>query len=169
MGRRPNAIVLAHFERGAKIPDNSNRYHHTCRNCGQEFSTGRHEQLTAHMTDVCPSLTDEQRARILLKLHGLENAAPSAPQNQNGTSAGPGLHFNLPFSPSRPSNFNGLNVLAEASRRVGIQPAKKMDAGPDDNDPPLDPALAHDLPDEFVNSDDAFEGYVSAANGEFIS
>jgi hypothetical protein len=166
MGRRPNAIVLEHFERGAKLNDNSNRYHHTCRNCGQEFPTGRHEQLAAHMTDDCTSLTDEQRATILLKLHGLEHAAHSAPQNQNGTITGPGRNFDLPFSPSRPQNFNGLNVLAEASRRVGIQPPKKRGRSPG-SDTPLDPALAQDLPNEFVNnSDDGFEGYVAATNGK---
>lgn len=167
MGRRPNAIVATHFERGPKIPDNSNRYRHTCKNCGHEFPTGRHEQLTAHMTDDCPALNDEERARILLKLHGLEHAAHSATQNQNAVAAATAVtrNFDLPFSPSRPSNFNGLNVLAEASRRVGIQPAKERGRN-SDSDTPLDPALAQDLPDEFVNnSDDAFEGYVPAANG----
>lgn len=165
MGRKPNPVILDHFERGAKLNDNSNRYHHTCRNCGQEFDRGRHEQLTAHMTDDCPSLTDEERARILLKLHGLEHAAQSAPHHQQGTSTGLGRNFDLPFSPSRPQNFDGLNVLAEASRRVGIQPPKKKGKSPGRN-PPLDPALAPDLPNEFVNnSDDGFDGYVSAANG----
>ena len=165
MGRRPNPIILEHFERGAKLSDSSNRYHHTCRNCGQEFDRGRHEQLTAHMTDECPSLTDEERARILLKLHGLEHAAQSTSSNQNGNSIGPGRNIDLPFSPSRPQNFDGLNVLAEASRRVGIQQPKKKGKiiG---RHPPLDPALEPDLPNQFVNaSDDDFDGYVSATNG----
>lgn len=168
MGRRPNPIILDHFERGAKLNDNSNRYSHTCKNCGQEFDRGRHEQLTAHMTDECPSLTDEERARILLKLHGLEHAAQSAPQHHSGMSTGAGRNFDLPFSPSRSHNFDGLNVLAEASRRVGIQAPKKKGKSPGRN-PALDPALAPDLQNEFVNnSDDGLDGYVSATNGMII-
>lgn len=119
------------------------------------------------MTDECPRLSEEQRARILLKLHGLEHAAQPALQSQNGPSTATGRSIDLPFSPSRPQNFDGLNVLAEASRRVGIQQPKKKGRANGRN-PPLDPALESDLPDQFVNaSDEDFDGYGSSATGEF--
>ena len=35
MGRRPNAVVGEFFHRGQKLDDNSNRYQHTCKKCGQ--------------------------------------------------------------------------------------------------------------------------------------
>jgi hypothetical protein len=159
MGRRPNPIILEHFTRGDKLKNTSNRYEHTCNYCGTHIENGRHEHLTHHMIDVCPGLSEAERARILLKLHGLEHAAQPTSQN-----AGSSRDFDLPFSPSRPQNFDGLNVLAEASRRVGIQTPKKKGHSTDSH-PPLDPALGQDLPDEFINSDNAFTGYVSATTG----
>ena len=118
------------------------------------------------MTDECRGLSDEARARLLLKLHGLEHATQSAPQDPNGPIAAPTRGIQLPFSPSRPQNFNGLNVLAEASRSVGILPGRRGRTG--GRNPPLDPDLEPDLPNQFVNaSDDEFDGYVSAATGKF--
>ena len=35
MGRKPNALSLEFFARGAKLNDQSNRYEHTCRRCGE--------------------------------------------------------------------------------------------------------------------------------------
>jgi hypothetical protein len=42
MGRRPNAVVGEFFHRGQKLDDNSNRYQHTCKKCGQHV--GRSDQ-----------------------------------------------------------------------------------------------------------------------------
>lgn len=38
MGRKPNALILEFFERGAKLADQSNRYEHTCKRCGEVVS-----------------------------------------------------------------------------------------------------------------------------------
>ena len=161
MGRRPNQVILEFFERGEKLAGPSNRYKHTCRHCGKEIDNGRHERLTGHMINDCPKLSEETRARLLLRLHGLEHAAQPASQTQTE----PSKDLDLPFSPARPQNFDGLNVLAEASRRVGIQTPKQKGHSTSSY-PPLDPILDQDLPDEFVNSDDAFDGYVSATTGK---
>ena len=40
MGRRPNAVVGEFFHRGQKLDDNSNRYQHTCKKCGQHVRKG---------------------------------------------------------------------------------------------------------------------------------
>ena len=40
MGRRPNAVVGEFFHRGQKLDDNSNRYQHTCKKCGQHVGIG---------------------------------------------------------------------------------------------------------------------------------
>lgn len=41
MGRRPNAVVGEFFHRGQKLDDNSNRYQHTCKKCGQHVREGK--------------------------------------------------------------------------------------------------------------------------------
>lgn len=41
MGRRPNAVVGEFFHRGQKLDDNSNRYQHTCKKCGQHVRKGK--------------------------------------------------------------------------------------------------------------------------------
>ena len=40
MGRRPNAVVNEFFLRGEKLDDNSNRYQHTCKKCGEHVRRG---------------------------------------------------------------------------------------------------------------------------------
>lgn len=40
MGRRPNAVVGEFFHRGQKLDDNSNRYQHTCKKCGEHVRKG---------------------------------------------------------------------------------------------------------------------------------
>jgi hypothetical protein len=41
MGRRPNVVVGEFFHRGQKLDDNSNRYQHTCKKCGQHVRRGK--------------------------------------------------------------------------------------------------------------------------------
>lgn len=38
MGRRPHALIQEFFDRGPKLDDNSNRYQHTCKRCGEFVS-----------------------------------------------------------------------------------------------------------------------------------
>lgn len=122
MGRKPNQLIVEYFQRGAKIADASNRYEHTCKLCGEHFPKGRTDNLTAHLTKKCPALNTIDRTKIVLRLHDL--AGPNVDPSLDLTARG-GSHtelggsVELPFSPTRQQNFDGLNVLAEASRRVG--------------------------------------------------
>ncbi|OAP60633.1 hypothetical protein AYL99_05635 [Fonsecaea erecta] len=131
MGRRPNPLMAEFFERGSKIGDASNRYQQTCRRCGELFSRGRSEAMVSHLTKKCPAISNSERAKIILRLHDLvlpdvhpyidptfnpetsENDERATGQEKSGNTVG------LPLSRSR-QNFDGLNVLAEASRRVDI-------------------------------------------------
>lgn len=121
MGRKPNPLIVEFFERGSKIGDASNRYEHTCKKCGEQFPKGRIDSLTAHLTKKCVALSTTERTKLVLRLHDL--ADPSVDSNMepaaDGTKAAKGGSVNRPFTPNRQHNFNALNVLAEASRRVG--------------------------------------------------
>ena len=113
MGRKPNPIILQYFDRGPKLEDASNRYQHSCKQCGEQFPKGRIDSLINHLTKKCTAITLDERREVLLRLHNVPSADPpvgaTTPQN--------GGNINLPFSPSR--QFDRLNVLAEASRQVG--------------------------------------------------
>ncbi|KAI0015556.1 hypothetical protein F4780DRAFT_763481 [Xylariomycetidae sp. FL0641] len=65
MGRRPNALIITYFDRGAKLNDNSNRYHHRCKQCGEDFPKGRTESLVKHLSKKCPALSEQERERIV--------------------------------------------------------------------------------------------------------
>ena len=115
MGRRPNQVILRYFERGAKLPNN--RYKQVCRKCGQEHPKGRFETLTAHLIKKCPVLSIAERTAILLELHDLgtpQSSDRGATPPRQSPQSNP---FTVPLTPTR-SGYNGLNVLAEASRQV---------------------------------------------------
>lgn len=115
MGRKPNPIILQYFDRGPKLEDASNRYQHSCKQCGEQFPKGRIDSLINHLTKKCSAITLDERREVLLRLH---NVGPSAdPQSGKTTTLQKGANISLPFSPSR--QFDRLNVLAEASRQVG--------------------------------------------------
>lgn len=150
MGRKPNPIILEYFTRGAKLEDSSNRYQHTCKLCGEEFPKGRIDSLVAHLTKKCTSISLPERTKIVLRLHDLgENDEESShPRN---TTLQQGRNVELPYSPTRSHNFNGLNVLAEASRRVGANDPGKGGRNTSTGrgartDLPVDPALVLDDP-----------------------
>jgi hypothetical protein len=115
MGRKPNQLILEFFIRGPKLEDSSNRYQHTCKACGEKFPKGRIDSLTNHLVKKCQAIPLRDRQRVLLRLHELPDLAegdankdPNAPAGKKGDGS---------FG-TRP-NFDGLNVLAEASRQVG--------------------------------------------------
>ncbi|KAI1383151.1 uncharacterized protein F4822DRAFT_94095 [Hypoxylon trugodes] len=94
MGRRPNPLILEYFERGEKLKDNSNRYHHRCKACGEDFPKGRIDSLTAHLTKKCPAIPEADRVNALLSLNGyngdssgrtngVSHRAQSQPQHQS--------------------------------------------------------------------------------------
>ncbi|CAD0023210.1 unnamed protein product [Aureobasidium pullulans] len=91
MGRKPNALILEFFERGAKLADQSNRYEHSCKRCGE----------------VCPNITDEDRSRALWQ------PADNYTASNNTTPQSDG---DLPLMPRREPS--GLDALAEVSRQL---------------------------------------------------
>jgi hypothetical protein len=118
MGRKPNQLILEFFVRGQKLEDASNRYQHTCKACGEKFPKGRIDSLTNHLVKKCQAIPLRDRQRVLLRLHELPDLSDSDP-NKASTVTGvqKGKTVDLPYT-TRP-NFDGLNVLAEASRQVG--------------------------------------------------
>ena len=122
MGRKPNQLILEFFVRGPKLEDSSNRYQHTCKACGEKFPKGRIDSLTNHLVKKCQAIPLRDRQRVLLRLHELPdltegdaNKDPNAPGGKGKSGDG---SFNRP-------NFDGLNVLAEASRQVGASDTTK--------------------------------------------
>ncbi|EXJ85923.1 hypothetical protein A1O1_06292 [Capronia coronata CBS 617.96] len=163
MGRRPNPLVAEYFERGSKIGDASNRYAHTCKKCGEHFAKGRLEGLTTHLTKKCPSISHLERTRIVMRMHDLTDLGLEP--SKNTSRGGPQEDLVSPASQKTSQevqNFNGLNVLAEASRRVGgnaqnnsgYTPANQAHAEVEPPRMPLDPQLdAEQFADHLLNED----------------
>ena len=119
MGRKPNRLVLEFFDRGAKLPDGSNRYEHTCKACGEFFPKGRIESLMSHVTTKCQAIAPEDRHRARVQLYERpdeELRDTSGSLKPSATSKGQRYTTKLPFTGGR--NFTGLEVLAEASRQI---------------------------------------------------
>ncbi|KAL6923515.1 hypothetical protein ACHAP8_001444 [Fusarium lateritium] len=144
MGRKPNPLILEYFVRGPKLNDNSNRYPHTCKQCGENFPKGRIDSLTTHITKKCPAISESDRMRACLELHGITNArAPPErppPETQpNGQSVD---------VPNLPQGWSALETLAEASRQVDLNEnnrAQSVQASVD----PSDPVNAQHVTDRF--------------------
>ncbi|KAI1169830.1 hypothetical protein F4777DRAFT_571662 [Nemania sp. FL0916] len=136
MGRRPNPLILEFFERGAKLNDNSNRYHHRCKACGEDFPKGRIDSLTNHLTKKCPAISEADRINACLALHGISNASS---RNRfggilhSGPNTGPATHGAGGFvslaadpvasqaqsqSQSQSQIWTPLETLAEVSRQI---------------------------------------------------
>ncbi|KAK0641586.1 hypothetical protein B0T16DRAFT_336283 [Cercophora newfieldiana] len=134
MGRRPNALIIQYFERGAKLPDQSNRYPHTCRQCGEHFPRGRLDTLTGHLTKKCPGISESDRVNILLTLSGMsgtsqrlqqsgqhaqqgqlgQHSVPHAQQVQGQQNAPPA---DIPMTQhDAQRDWTALGMLAEVSR-----------------------------------------------------
>lgn len=118
MGRKPNQLILEFFNRGPKLEDSSNRYQHTCKACGEKFPKGRIDSLTNHLVKKCQAIPLRDRQRVLLRLHELPDLTEGE-GNKDPNAKGKDSSF-----PNRP-NFDGLNVLAEASRQVGASDQTK--------------------------------------------
>jgi hypothetical protein len=118
MGRKPNKLVSAHFTRGMKISDASNRYHWTCKQCGEGFPKGRIEGLYNHITKKCTALSLEEKSALVLQIHEFGLAVNFAGATKNKENLEKRNEAQPPFSKARQQSFNGLNVLAEASRQV---------------------------------------------------
>ena len=135
MGRRPNAIVQEFFHRGQKLSDNSNRYVHTCRRCGDVFPKGRVDGLMSHLLRRCPNVSQEDRHYVFQSIQQQNPKAPRAvnnadtqqqqqqqqqqqpqPQPLPATTSFPlQADLSLPFLLQR--DQSALDTLAEVSRR----------------------------------------------------
>ncbi|CBF87888.1 hypothetical protein AN1232.2 [Aspergillus nidulans FGSC A4] len=124
MGRKPNQLILEFFIRGQKLEDASNRYQHTCKACGEKFPKGRIDSLTNHLVKKCTAIPLRDRQRVLLRLHELPDLA-DGDQNKDSNSAGQNKGKSGEVSFTTRQNFDGLNVLAEASRQVGASDQTK--------------------------------------------
>ncbi|KAI1425501.1 hypothetical protein F5Y12DRAFT_369102 [Xylaria sp. FL1777] len=167
MGRRPNPLILEFFERGAKLNDNSNRYHHRCKACGEDFPKGRIDSLTNHLTKKCPAISEAERINACLALHGINNASGRPKYDgllHSGPNMGPNTAHatdpNAAFSvgqaashvqdlshghaPSQAQNqiWTPLETLAEVSRQIEAH-EKHDDHGP---------ASTHDAASEAVQT-----------------
>jgi hypothetical protein len=157
MGRKPNPIILQYFDRGPKLEDASNRYQHSCKQCGEQFPKGRIDSLTNHLTKKCSAISLDERREVLLRLH---NVGPAADSRAGATTTVQnGGNVTLPFSPSR--QFDRLNVLAEASRQVGATNEPNRSGGyttqPNGEGVVVDPALQNALQEEdFFNNQDYY-------------
>ena len=120
MGRKPNQLILEFFHRGPKLEDASNRYQHTCKACGEVFPKGRIDSLTNHLVKKCQAIPLRDRQRVLLRLHELPDLTDGESNKDSPTGKGKGEGG----FPNR-QNFDGLNVLAEASRQVGASDVTK--------------------------------------------
>ncbi|KAF5666038.1 hypothetical protein FHETE_6406 [Fusarium heterosporum] len=144
MGRKPNPLILEYFVRGPKLNDNSNRYPHTCKQCGENFPKGRIDSLTTHITKKCPAINESDRMRACLELHGITNARgpverPPPEAQPNGQAVD---------VPNLPQGWSALETLAEASRQVDLNEnnrAQSVQATVD----PADPANTQHVADRF--------------------
>jgi hypothetical protein len=141
MGRKPNPLILEYFERGPKHNDNSNRYPHTCKLCGEYFERGRLEALTNHITKRCPAISEADKIRACLTLGGIHGVQPEQAHTngqQNGTTT-----VDLPLLPH--PQWSALETLAEASRQVNMSEKRGgHDQGPTEAPAsPANPATPH--------------------------
>ncbi|KAL7921623.1 hypothetical protein ACQKWADRAFT_294810 [Trichoderma austrokoningii] len=128
MGRKPNPLILEYFVRGPKLNDNSNRYPHTCKQCGENFPKGRIDSLTTHITKKCPAISDSDRMRACLELHGITARAAVERQPHGGVSVNGQATAQL-VPPQ--GGWSALETLAEASRQVDLSENSRGQKAPD--------------------------------------
>lgn len=128
------------------MPDSSNRYEHTCKLCGDNFPKGRPDSLLSHLTKSCQAISIADKQRVLHLLRGLPGG--SGPRKCHGNGRQDQIPTSIPCG-SRAAAFNGagglngLNVLAEASRRVGAtdDPGEQQQVSQEQKEIIVDPAL----------------------------
>lgn len=144
MGRKPNPLILEYFHRGPKLNDNSNRYPHTCKQCGESFPKGRIDSLTTHITKKCPAITESDRMRACLALHGITSARTTHERTPLDTQTN-GHHAAIS---SLPQGWSALETLAEASRQVDLNENNRVQTVQDIANP-ADPADTQNILDRF--------------------
>ncbi|MCJ1284716.1 hypothetical protein MMC26_004052 [Xylographa opegraphella] len=145
MGRKPNPLVLEFFSRGPKLEDASNRYQYTCKACNAHFPKGRIESLAGHLAKQCGALSRDERDRALLQLRQVPEPTHRGGFGELVSGAGRGLGVGSGGAESAKSlstagkRLNGLEALAEASRRVEYPVSSSLQ---DEN--VIDPSLKED-------------------------
>ncbi|KAK4146736.1 uncharacterized protein C8A04DRAFT_25304 [Dichotomopilus funicola] len=155
MGRRPNALILQYFERGPKLQDQSNRYPHTCKACGEHFPRGRLDSLTSHLTKKCPAISESERVSALLALSGMSHASQRFQQNHQAQARAAQANGSPVDLPMMQRDWTALGVLAEVSRQIDLN--EKNDGGqpgaaaPSGAPPPGgQPAERFEMQDQFI-------------------
>lgn len=146
MGRKPNPLILEYFVRGPKLNDNSNRYPHTCKQCGENFPKGRIDSLTTHITKKCPAISDSDRMRACLELHGITNRAHS---DRNGAQRNAHANAQAAQLQNLPQGWSALETLAEASRQVDLNENNRVVQKGQDGSSPANPANGEFTADRF--------------------
>ena len=118
MGRKPNPIILQFFERGPRLADNSNRYPHRCKACGESFPKGRAESLMTHISKKCPAISESDRLSACLSLNGLSHhiANTAAASVVGGVGSGVGGVGGVRGSGSRAAQHHNL----QQAHRLGL-------------------------------------------------
>ncbi|PSS00718.1 hypothetical protein BD289DRAFT_479397 [Coniella lustricola] len=76
MGRLQHPVIKEYFHRGEKLKDNSNRYVHSCKLCGEVFRKGRSESLRKHLTKKCTMISPQQRVDAALRFADIDPQRP---------------------------------------------------------------------------------------------
>lgn len=118
MGRRPNPLILAYFERGPKLSDNSNRYPHRCKACGEDFPKGRIDSLTNHLTKRCPAISEAERINACLALHGINGSPARRAHTAAAVQSNAALADSMVDNGLSQTNWTALETLAEVSRQI---------------------------------------------------
>lgn len=85
------------------------------------FPKGRIDSLTNHLVKKCQAIPLRDRQRVLLRLHELPDLTDGESVKDSPTGKGKAGDNGFPNR----QNFDGLNVLAEASRQVGASDVTK--------------------------------------------
>ncbi|KAF2154571.1 hypothetical protein K461DRAFT_319113 [Myriangium duriaei CBS 260.36] len=151
MGRKPNALILEFFQRGAKLEDQSNRYEHTCKMCGMVFPKGRPDSMNRHLFEKCPNISDYDKARAFAYAQGqmdvqrFANRAHGQNDNMHIPFAQHGGPIQLDQGVSGPNATlnrepSALDTLAEVSRQH-LDLSRQRFQGDASGMVPHDPAL----------------------------
>ncbi|KAH8597226.1 hypothetical protein B0O99DRAFT_87967 [Bisporella sp. PMI_857] len=124
MGRKPNPLILAHFTRGAKLNDSSNRYEHTCKACGEIFPKGRIDSLTNHLVKKCPNISIQDRRKALLELNNL----PYSAEGVRDVIGEAQMHDASAAGADNQRSWTALETLAEVSRQIDMNDKQPGDA-----------------------------------------
>jgi hypothetical protein len=92
------------------LSDNSNRYEHTCKRCGERYPKGRSDALINHILKKCSRITADERKKAFIEHGNLPDDGTYFAHGQLQNGGQPGE------VPNGGNDWNALQVLAEVSR-----------------------------------------------------